>query len=281
MYTNNALSNINTDRISILYITPPREKIDRYQATGAQFEEWMANTNTAGPACPVIQSTLTLDTLIQGNPPQKPEFNVWRTNFVDPPVEIRGSLQSTGLPDNNAYRFSELQGSGKSTDVPAYKHCIVTGAIIVQDVRRRKKGPQWTDIALALYKYDHEIDTLRYVFYTNVDNKETQPLVGKVLYRNHNLPGPEHRDGANPHAWNIHTPEFQQILGSKLGRATSRLVLAAWPRGTHRITTINTWFWSTSIQIRFDIQPIDQVGPTPPPAHSPTTPTPSSRRRHS
>ncbi|KOS38093.1 hypothetical protein ACN38_g11096 [Penicillium nordicum] len=78
MYTNNALSNINTDRISILYITPPREKIDRYQATGAQFEEWMANTNTAGPACPVIQSTLTLDTLIQGNPPQKPEFNNYK-----------------------------------------------------------------------------------------------------------------------------------------------------------------------------------------------------------
>ncbi|KAJ5592321.1 hypothetical protein N7537_009225 [Penicillium hordei] len=268
------------------YRTPPKEKIDRYQATGAQFEDWMANTNSAGPACPVVQSRLTLAALVDCSPPERPEFDVWKSEFVVPPAEIRGCLESTGLPRNERskdYRYSHLHRNGNLMGVPTYEHCMVEGAIIVKAVFRRKQGPQWTDIALALYKHDAAIDTLRYVYYTTVENKETQPLVGKVLYPNNNLPGLGNRAGATIQTWHMHTPEFQQILGTKLGRATARLVLAAWPRGTHEIPRINTWFWSGNLHMRFDIEPVARVGhrPSRPPLPtSPTTPTPPSRHSH-
>lgn len=286
MYAGKFSTIINPDKIHILDRTPPKEKIDRYQATGAQFEDWMANTNSAGPACPVVQSTLTLAALVEGNPPERPEFDVWKSEFVVPPAEIRGFLESTGLPKNEKskdYRYSHLHRNGNLMGMPTYEHCIVEGAIIVKAVFRRKQGPQWTDIALALYKHDAAIDTLRYVYYTTVENKETQPLLGKVLYPNNNLPGPGNRAGTSIQTWHMHTPEFQQILGTKLGRATSRLVLAAWPRGTHQIPRINTWFWSGGLHMRFDIEPVARVSSPrsrPPRPTSPTTPTPPSRRSH-
>lgn len=282
----NAFAVMNPDRIHVLESTPPRETINRYQARGAQFEDWMANTNPTGPACPVAQSTLTLADLVEGNPPEKPEFDLWNVEFVAPPNEIRGTLTSAGLPDDSRvknYRYSKMNNSDPMTDVPSYEHYIVEGAIIVKAVYRRERGTQWNDIALALYKHEADINTLRYVYYTTVENEETQPLVGKVLYNN--PPGSRSTPESTFRIWRIHTPEFQQILGSQLGRATSRLVLAAWPRGTHQIPRVNTWFLSGNLHMRFDIEPIARASPRPShsshsrhPLPSPPTPTPSSRR---
>ena len=257
MYASNASAFINPDKIHIVEKTPPRETVNRYQATGAQFEDWMANTNPTGPACPVVQSTLTLDDLVKGNPPRKAIFDIWEVGFVAPPAEIRGTLKSAGLPHDTRvknYRYSKMNSSEAMRKVPSYEHYIVEGAIIVKAVYRKERGPQWNDVALALYKHEAAIDTLRYVYYTTVENTETQPLVGKVLYKN--LPGPGSETELSFRIWRMHTPEFQQILGTKLGRATSRLVLAAWPRGTHQIPRINTWFLSGNLHMRFDIEPI-------------------------
>ncbi|KAJ5967957.1 hypothetical protein N7501_004205 [Penicillium viridicatum] len=250
--SSNVSSVLNPDRISILYGTPPKEKVDGYQATGAQFEQWMANTGPAVPACPVTQSTHTLTAV-------RAEFNVVKSEFAAPPVEILGALDSTDLPSDpksKVYRYSKMNRRGNLSRVPTYEHYIVEGAIIAKSISRRGQGPQWTDIALALYKHEVDINTLRYVYYTTVENKQTQPLVGKVLYRDHNFDGAGTRAGTTIRIWNMHTPEFQQILGTQLGRATARLVLAAWPRGTHQITRINTWFWSGNLHMRFDIEPI-------------------------
>ncbi|OQD69676.1 hypothetical protein PENPOL_c002G10549 [Penicillium polonicum] len=260
--SSNISSIINPDRISILYKTPPKEKVDRYQATGAQFQQWMANTDPAGPACPVVQSTQTLAAV-------RAEFDVFTSEFAVPPAEILGALDATDLPSNprsKDYRYSKIHRNGNLAHVPTYEHYIVEGAIIAKAIFRRGQGPQWTDIALALYKHEADINTLRYVYYTTVENKQTQPLVGKVLYPNHSFGGPGTKAGTTIRIWNSHTLRFQQILGTQLGRATARLVLAAWPRGTHQITRINTWFWSGNLHMRFDIEPIARPDPSPRPS---------------
>lgn len=285
MLASSFYSFINPDKLHMIERTPPRETVNRYQATGAQFEDWMANTNSTGPACPVVQSTLTLANLVGGN---SPEFIVSRSYFVVPPAEIRDTLELIGLPHepkSKNYRYIKLYRPGNASKVCTYEHYIVPGAVIVQTAYRRQRGPQWYDIALALYKHDAAIDTLQYVYYTSVENEETQPLVGKVIYPSNNIPGAESTAGSRMRIWRMHTPEFQQILGSQLGRATSRLVLAAWPRGTHQIPRVNTWFLSGNLHMRFDIEPIARASPRPShsshsrhPPPSPPTPTPSSRR---
>ncbi|KGO55401.1 hypothetical protein PEX2_031050 [Penicillium expansum] len=285
MYTGRLSSKLNPDKIHILDRTPKRAKINHYQATGAEFENWMANTNPAGPACPVRQSTLTLAALVEARPPNEPLFKVWETSFVPPPREIRESLRTTNLPRNpksDDYRHSKLQRNKMWTEVSTYEHCIVGGAIVVHAAFRHKWGPQWSDIALALYKRDSEIDTLQYVFMVTVENEETLPLVGRVLYRENNLPGPRNRSITPAiHTWNLNTPQFQQILGSQMGRAVARLVLATWPAGTHQIPTIHTWFLSGNLHMRFDIARIGSTGAPPPrapPPATPPTPSPAARK---
>ncbi|KAJ5800814.1 uncharacterized protein N7518_002882 [Penicillium psychrosexuale] len=273
MYMGNISANINPDQIYILQPTPEKAQIDKYRTTGAQYEAWMANTNPAGPACPVTQSTLTIAALVEANPPDEPLFSVWESSFVVPPIEIRESLKSTDLPKNprlKKYRHSSLQRNARNEQVhhvSSYDHCIVKGAIIATSIFRMEWGPRWSDVALALYKQDAAIGTLRYVFMVEVENDETLPLVGKVLYRNNDLPGPETR-GTTPtiYAWDMNTPEFQQILGTQLGRAVACLVLGAWPMGTHRITRIHTWFLKRDLHMRFDIEPIVPAGALPAPA---------------
>lgn len=194
------------------------------------------------------------------------------------------SLQSISLPRNptsKAYRRISLQRNKKWRHVSSYTHCIVNDAIIANSIFRNDGGPHWSDVALAVYKQDTAIHTLRCVFMCSVENDETLPLVGKVLYRNYLLPGPEKR-AAIPtiDTWNLHTPEFQQILGTQLGRAVARLVLGAWPvKGPHQITRIHTWFVAGALHMRFDIMPIVQQGA--PPSHpppSPSTPSPAPRK---
>ncbi|CAG8898770.1 unnamed protein product [Penicillium egyptiacum] len=258
MYAGKFSATVNTDRIHIPQPTPPRNEITRFRRRGLQFENWMANTNQSGAASGVAPSTQRLRPLVEASPPNEPLFNVWRTSYGGPPAEIRESLKSTNLPQNargQHYRHSSLIRD-KVIDVSSYVHYIVEGAIIAQEIFR-KEGPYWSDIALALYKHDAQIDTLRYVFMLHVENDETIALVGKVLYRQHRLPGPENR-ATTPeiHTWRMRTADFERILGTQLGRAVSRLVLAAWPVGTHHIPRIHTWFLSSHLHMRFDIERI-------------------------
>ncbi|CAI7616205.1 unnamed protein product [Penicillium glandicola] len=232
-YIGRASTHMNPEKIHIMGGTPKKEEVNEYQATGAQFEEWMANTNPAGPVCPVAQSTLTMIDLLEAIKPNAPLFTVWESYFSAPPSEISASLALTNLPKNPAskdYRHLTLQRNRMLGKVSTYEHYTVSGAIIAIAIFRRKYGPQWYDIALALYKRDAAIDTLRYVFMVSVENDETLPLVGKVLYPNHNLPGYDSRDQSPTiYTWNMNTSDFQKILGTQLGRSVSRLVLAAWP----------------------------------------------------
>ncbi|KXG46208.1 uncharacterized protein PGRI_050640 [Penicillium griseofulvum] len=246
----------NPDRIRLFDEAPSQAEITQYQRDGVQYKHWMANTNPTGPASIVPLSTLTINALIQPVPPNnRPLFEVKRSSFEATPEEIRESLRSTNIPvDSEAWRFSHLTHWNRNS--PCYKHYIIQGAIIASEIFRRGYGPQWNDVALALYKQAAHVDTLKYIFFTNVENEETQPLLGYVIYptRDWNIEGnlipPVIR------TWDMNTTTFEQILGTQIGRSAARLVLGAWPVGTHQITRIHTWYLRTDLHMRFDIEPI-------------------------
>lgn len=75
------------------------------------------------------------------------------------------------------------------------------------------------------------------------------------------------------------TPEFQQILGTQLGRGVARLVLGAWRKGTHQIPRIHTWFLRSNLHMRFDIEPRVPAGARPPPSGTPPPPRTSHSSR--
>ncbi|KAJ5816257.1 hypothetical protein N7447_008490 [Penicillium robsamsonii] len=256
-------ASMNPDQLHLLDRTPTRKMINEYRAEGARFENWMANANLAEPRCPVVQATVTMFNLTNADAPNEPEFHVWDSESVVPPKEIRDGLESTNLPKDRRRKtwIRTKLHRNKLINVSDYEHYIVPGAIVASNIYRRNRGTHWADIAIALYKDVAAIDTLRYVFYATVENVETLPLVGRVLYPNNNLPGPKSKASPPPiETWYLGTPGFREILGSQLGRATARLVLAAWPRGTHQIPRIHTWFMSGDLHMRFDIEPTVQGG---------------------
>ncbi|KAJ6137397.1 hypothetical protein N7471_003883 [Penicillium samsonianum] len=229
------------------------DTVANYRAIGAQYQAWIAGPTTT--ACPIRRSRVTWTDLVN-HPLEDYSFEVYLNETRSTPEEV-GNIESAGLSMGNNWRYVFLRqyGSwdgGRQEGYTVYQHRTGLGAIFVENITRRF-GPYWAQVAQAQYQLDNHIDTLRYVYFINVQNLYTWPYVECHLYPRHGL---HWFDDYKPQCWTYGTREYQELLGTKLGRGVARLVLGAWPRGTHRIDTIYTWTFIGNLQMRFDIKQI-------------------------
>ncbi|CAG8893689.1 unnamed protein product [Penicillium egyptiacum] len=227
--------------------------VSNYRAIGAQYQAWITGQTTT--ECPIRRSRVTWTDLVH-HPLEEYSFEVY-LNEIRPTPEEAGNIQSTGLSMGNNWRYVFLRryghwDDGRQAGYTVYQHRTGLGAIFVENITRRF-GPYWAQVAQAQYQLDNHIDTLRYVYFINVQNLCTWPYVEHHLYPRHGL---HWFDDYEPQCWTYGTREYQELLGTKLGRGVARLVLGAWPRGTHRIDTIYTWTFIGNLQMRFDIKRI-------------------------
>ncbi|KAJ5120892.1 uncharacterized protein N7515_010280 [Penicillium bovifimosum] len=231
-----------------------------YRNRGAVWQEWIADPARAG--CPVQRSEVTLADLIHNR-----GFTCRETRFSRPSEVLREDLKRLQLPVTEQYRYTELDLFGVDKEgyrgYSQYGHFVGPGVFIAEGLSRHT-GPHWSDIVLAQYTYDHDVNTLRHLYYVDVTSEQTLPLVRDVLYPRHNLDWPvNYIDSAVCHTWEYGTREYQEILGTQLGKAAACVVLGAWDRGTHRIARIVTEVERERMNMRFDFEAI----PTPGPAH--------------
>jgi hypothetical protein len=115
------------------------------------------------------------------------------------------------------------------------------GMITLDQIERNEDygAPYISQITQPLYKSNFDLDGLRYVFVTNVKNKETLQFIKRQLYNEANtgLTWPD--DIAQP--WEIGTSEYDALLGTRLGKMVAYFLLGAFGRGTRRIQRIVTW----------------------------------------
>jgi hypothetical protein len=235
---------------------PTKEKIAMYREFGANRQAWIDDPTK--PDCPIGCSSLTLGEL-QNAPNFEESWFKEIDIFVKDPAELQGGdPASTTIPrGEDQYRYTRL--SRFHTDLPenawsTHDHLIGRGIIVGTNIER-KGGQHWNVIAQALYTNDYSIDTLRHVIFTNVVNDELAPYIQQVLYpRKGTLwlqagqePCKKFRHGSI---------EYQELLGTRLGKGVAALVLGAFDRGTMRITQIVVWSFRDSPQIRFEIEPI-------------------------
>ncbi|KAK4866425.1 hypothetical protein LT330_008357 [Penicillium expansum] len=228
------------------------DTVANYRAIGAQYQAWIAGP-TPTP-CPIRRSRVTWADLV--HPLEEHGFEVYLDDFRSTPEEV-GNIASTGLSTGNTWHYVYLRqygywDDGRQEGYTVYQHRTGLGAIFVENITRQF-GPYWAQVAQAQYQLDNHIDTLQHVYFINVQNLHTWPYVEFHLYPRHDL---HWFDDYEPQCWEYGTREYQELLGTKLGRGVARLVLGAWPRGTHRIDNIFTWTFVGNLQMRFDIKRI-------------------------
>ncbi|CAG8163296.1 unnamed protein product [Penicillium olsonii] len=211
------------------------EVVQRYRDAGARYQEWIIDPALAG--CPIKKATLTFehmfslpvapDTLQYGDTTSYQ----WREAYDSTQEDIK----TVGLPTGRVWDRTVVRQLGWAPKLERFKwseyvHWVVEGAIIAAAIARYH-GPHWSDVALAHYRH------------------ETKPFV-KKLYSDGKI-----RMKNEPAAkfWAYGTDEYQGILGTAIGRGVASIVLGAWPRGTHRIIQIKSYFYAKSLQLRFDI----------------------------
>lgn len=194
-------------------------------------------------------------------------------DFVGLPVEVRADAIAQGLPyEQNPNITDTTYHSFKvRKEMTVDPMEVQTGdewmgrigpeVIFLENLRRIKDSPNAhiSQISKALYMVDNDdMDSLKHVYVSEVVNRETRRFVTQRLYTmanglNWNVPV--------AHTWEYDTPEYQGILGTRMGKTVAYILLDSFEPGTHLISRIVTLpdpvivaAGKTAMHMRFDIE---------------------------
>ncbi|KAJ5135526.1 uncharacterized protein N7515_004804 [Penicillium bovifimosum] len=211
-------------------------QVTRYRAIGAQLQKWIDDPNAEG--CTVAEATLTMQDLIDNGDPDN-DWEVVENTFVNSVADLPEAARiMMGLPtsdDGAHFRHMRI----KRKDLDCYE--MTTGeAFIACHLIFRYSGPHCNEVTNALYEQDFRIESLRNVAFIQVVNPETAPLVTGVLYPRRGMRFAYGVADQEPQVWLHGTPEYQEILGTEIGKTVAYLVLSCFQRGTRPISRIIT-----------------------------------------
>ncbi|OQD73931.1 hypothetical protein PENDEC_c013G00987 [Penicillium decumbens] len=243
-------------------MTRAQWKYTDFQETGVKCQRWI--DNHWARRCPILKSNLTFSDLQTGGWQIKP-------NDTDMIEEVLMDAIEQGLPNEkdhvareknyHGYHLSKpmTTAPGEERKEDKWMGRTGPGVIFLEDIQRiyQSPNPPISEISKAVYQVDNAIETLKHVYVVNVLNCETRPFVIKELYH------PEHRlswPSTVTAEWVYDTPEYQGILGTRIGKTVAYLVLNAFDKGTHRISKIVTipGEWGR-LHLRFDIEEVPLV----------------------
>ncbi|KAJ5137536.1 hypothetical protein N7526_003769 [Penicillium atrosanguineum] len=233
--------------------TTEQFKYGRLQEAGLLRLQWIEHPSVSD--CPIFKSTLTFDAFHQ----MIPSGNVRTENIAS---DMEDYIVGLGLPNEFVEHVEEsVYRAFDYTSVRGEMQWVGrTGpGVIFLEVLESKKGfPHISDITLAFYKRDFPIDTLKYIFVCIVVQPETLNFVRDLLYPANSIPWPNDK----PQAWSLGTPEYEALLGTRIGKMVAYTVLGGFNRGTRRIKQILSWPTAQGfVNLRFDIEPSEKEPP--------------------
>ncbi|KAJ5682721.1 hypothetical protein N7462_005886 [Penicillium macrosclerotiorum] len=185
-----------------------------------------------------------------------------------------------GLPDETQHPvepspYRNIKVNEREIHFEGY---VGQGLILIEDLCRKpdSRAPFTSEVCQALYQKHFPIGSLRVIFVMNVLNERTFDFIKESLYvEEHGLKwpaaafkhptlgdeSPELAPEMKPQVWSRGSPELNALVGTPIGAIIARLILSAFPRGTHRISQVITWpsaglKWP---QTRWDIEPIQRT----------------------
>ncbi|CAG8382878.1 unnamed protein product [Penicillium salamii] len=152
------------------------------------------------------------------------------------------------------YQRMEIDVLDENLD-EAFSQFECVGTIIADYMLGKKDGHRWNEVATALYEdgLKESITTLKHVIFENVVNDETLGYCRDVLYPRKGVAW-ETAGGKPCLKLERGTQEYEEILGTQLGKSVACLVISGFPRGTKRISRIVTWMAENDhLYVRFEI----------------------------
>ena len=230
------------------------ESITRYRNKGAQYQAWIDDPEA--PGCQIRPATLTIEEMIDKT--QQVPWKIQESYFIAEPMALEGGdVESMNIDRGGPrYRYTHLRRDpGPNTfETNEFEHRVTRGVIIAERIYR-EDGPHWNEVARAQYLLDYNLNTLRHVVFTDIGNEETGPYIRHEIYPRLGVRWSQARD-VECMKFEHGSAEYQELLGTKLGKAVACLILSSFPRGTMKITRIATWCNSTAPQMRFEIEPV-------------------------
>lgn len=207
---------------------------------GCAIVRWLGNPSE--PDCPISPHSLTFEQVqkiaeIDDSPSELMEELVLPDGF--PPTMIGTYI----MVDYEWVTFEGMTGPS---------------LLCLNDIEREKpadsaigENPHISDVALAFYTRDYAIESLRYVFVNGVVNHQTRKFVKSRMRK-------VWPPSTQPLKWEYGSQEYEEMLGTRIGRTVGYIVLSAFARGSRRIARILAWtdHLIDSLHFRFDIEPI-------------------------
>lgn len=166
------------------------------------------------------------------------------------PIELLPHVIELDLPNefHRDVQASVYRSFDISTERLRWFGSTGPGIICLDDIYREKGfkhlNPHVSQISQILYERDFPLESLRYVFVTTVIESETHEFIFNEL----GWVGLHQR-------WTIGTPEYDALLGTRIGKVVAYLVLGAFERGTRMITNIHIWpDTAGGFNMQFDIE---------------------------
>ncbi|CAG8081413.1 unnamed protein product, partial [Penicillium nalgiovense] len=236
-------------------------KYGERQAAGRLLQQWMERpeSDTSVAECPVQPSTLQLKDLRKT---QRFEIDTEMNPYIPSQIEDEFEQLNIAGPKGGAWEMISI-GEPEATDDIDYPDLhiwegqIAPGVLIVEEIKRTPSFFM-SEICQAVYQNHFSIDTLKYVYMIDICNKDTLSFVRDVLYTEAN--GLVWADD-EIHDWQLGTPEFEALLGTRIGKTVAHLVLGAFRRGTHRISQIRSFHTFEILQLRFSIEEMEHATP--------------------
>lgn len=130
------------------------------------------------------------------------------------------------------------------------------GVVFLDWIRRsrRSTAPHMSEFTKAAYEMDFPLESLRYVFVTNIFETDTVECIRDEVYKSEGLPYPS----SEQKIWTS-SHEFDALLGTTMGKIVAAFVLCAWGQDRKRIARIVTFHDGKYLQclnMRFDIEDI-------------------------
>ncbi|KAJ5992750.1 hypothetical protein N7451_008474 [Penicillium sp. IBT 35674x] len=233
----------------------PRESL---RERGIQMARWIEDPKA--PGCPISESKMTSKEILEhtegiklNNPDYKTLGQTEITMYLPPPEVLPRA--------HGDYRRAIIDSLNFMCYTVMSKYVIVLENIW-RDPMGRANYPYISDAVICMHRELYGTnEMLRYIIASVVVNPQTQSYVKNLLYPGgwHTIPQYEggEKEGnskAKPDYFARGTPQFQELLGTRIGRTVGAILLSGFPRGTRRITGIHVWVCAGGLQFRFDIR---------------------------